>query len=97
MRLPSQIEENVMKIARLLSVMLVALMATTLSAAPKSSKGRPGGSAIQSLTDSEYWWFYCYSNPELVYTCYDGSEICRSNCEEICEGPCDWDEEPIET
>jgi hypothetical protein len=78
-----------MKIARLLMVLL-ALTATVLSAAPKPHGGRPGGSGLQSTTDDEYWWFYCYSNPELVYTCYDGDDICRSNCEEICEGPCDW-------
>lgn len=79
-----------MKIVRLLMVLL-ALTATAVSSAPKShGGGRPGGSALQSLTDEDVWEFYCYSNPELVYSCFDGSEICQDNCEEICGGPCDW-------
>lgn len=78
-----------MKIARLLMVLL-ALTATALSSAPKSH-GRPGGSGLQSMTDGPPYEFYCYSNPELVYSCFDESEVCQGNCEEVCGGPCDWE------
>lgn len=84
-----------MKIARLLLV-LFALMATTLSAAPKSSKGRPGGSGLQlrgsqAQTDQEAYWFYCYSDPGNVYYCYDDLSTCQWSCEQVCGGPCDWE------
>ena len=80
-----------MNIARLLMVLLV-LTATALSSTPKPHSGRPGGSSLQALTDSDGpYEFYCYSNPGLVYSCFDEEELCQQNCEEICEGPCDWD------
>ena len=88
--MPSQLKEDVMKIARLFMVLL-ALTATALSSAPKSHRGRPGGSGIQSLTDGPPYEFYCYSNPELVYSCFEEEYTCFQNCEEVCEGPCDWE------
>jgi len=83
-----------MKIARLLLVFL-ALTATVVSAAPKSPKGRPGGSgsALPSQTDQEPYWFYCYSDPGTTYYCYDDLETCQWACAEVCGGTCDWEYE----
>lgn len=79
-----------MRIGRLFLV-IFALTAATLSAAPhRAHKAHKGGSAIR--LKSAGYWFYCYSDPGHVYDC-DGTACgCRAACGITCGGACDWDE-----
>lgn len=81
-----------MRIGRLL-VVILALTAATLSAAPH--KPHRGGSAIRLKAAGGYW-FYCYSNPGRVYDCNGTACGCKTVCADICQGPCDWDDTCID-
>jgi hypothetical protein len=77
-----------MRIARLCLVILIALAAATLSAAPKK-----GGHLIQKPTQNKSdcpYWYVCYDTG-TYYECCGGACGCKGDCIDICGGPCDWD------
>lgn len=78
-----------MRITRLCLVILIVL-ATTLSAAPK----KKGGYLIQKPTANKSecpYYYVCYATGEEVGCCW-GACACKGLCIDECGGPCDWDD-----
>ena len=76
-----------MRVTRLCLVIILALTATILSAAPK----KKGGSQIHlKAAGACPYYYYCYATPGEVVDCCDDACSCRSQCDDAC-GTCDWD------
>ncbi len=86
-----------MRIGRLCLVILaLALTTASLSAAPHK-----GGSVVRSKAKAAAaaagaYWFYCYSDPGVIYDCDGEACDCKAACADTCGGPCDWDDTCID-
>lgn len=85
-----------MKVIRL-CLIIFALTAATLPAAPKKGGGLAHPkSALAGAAACEYW-YYCYSNPSNIVPCCGSACDCRAECASACGGECDWDDTCIES